>query len=173
MRAPGHWSAAWPHLGVLAEWPVRSIELPEGRGTVWEAPGGEVLGGVPGVRDNPDLDVLGWEPPVWLARLYRVHGGLGPCWRDAGVRWTEHAILPWDEVTPLTRHIRFGEENITYDPADIVRFAPDGRGGGLVFEGRERARIRWFDAARHTLSAPWSLDRALAWVVRGWIGSAP
>lgn len=156
----------------LSEVEHRAVPLPEGPGVDYLGPRLRVLGGAPGVRPNPELEVLGWEPPPWLARLYGVHGGLGPWWpRPSGPidRWTHHAVLPWDRVTPLTRHIRFGEEDICFDPADSVRIAADGSGGGLVLVGRDQPQICWFDGQRHTLSQPWSLDAALGWVVSGWI----
>ena len=126
-----------------------------------------VVGGAPGPRENPDLDVLDWRPPGWLARVYGVHQGLG-VWFGRRDRWVRHAILPWDEVTPLTRHVRFGEENIRFDTADCVLIAPDGRGGGLVLEGREAPRVRRFWAEDHALSDPWPVERALQWVTDGW-----
>ncbi|MEZ4317414.1 MAG: hypothetical protein R3F61_07915 [Myxococcota bacterium] len=154
--------------------PARAVGLPEGPGVEYLCGTTRVLGGAPGVRENPDLDVLGWSPPPWLARLYGVHGGLGPWWGPAGRgvpdRWTRHAVLPWDAVTPLTAHIRFGEEGITFDPADCALFAPDGKRGGLVLEGRDAFRIRRFDPERHGLSDPLALETALGWIVSGWIG---
>ena len=166
------WTTEWPVFAGLSQAKRRPVELPEGPGVDYLGAGFRVLGGAPGLRPNPELEVLGWEPPPWLVRLYRVHGGLGPWWPgDTGPidRWTRHALLPWEAVTPLTRHIRFGEEDICFDPADCVRIAPDGRGGGLVLVGRADPRVHWFDGQRHHLSEPWSVERGLGWVVSGWI----
>ncbi len=124
-------------------------------------------GGAPGIGDNPDLEVIDWRPPAWLRAIYEVHGGLGP-WAP-GVGWMRHAVLPWDEVKPLTRLGRFGEENIGIDTADVVLFAPDGVGGGWVLDGRDDPVIRWFDGQRHVLGPVTSRVRALAWITAGWI----
>lgn len=154
----------FPELAVLANWASRA----DGQATLYEGPSGQcVRGGPPGIGDNPDLDVIDWRPPEWLTDLYGVHGGLGR-W-DARAGWMRHTILPWEDVQPLTRLVRFGEENIGIDTADVVLFAPDGLGGGWVLDGRERPVIRWFDGQRHVLGPAVSRGRALAWVASGWI----
>jgi hypothetical protein len=158
---------------------IREVVFADGsRGIAFDGLAVPVAAGVPGAEglpDAPDLDVLDWSPPPWLARIYDVYAGIGCWWPDEGVRWASHSLLPWDEVTPLTRHIRFGEENITYDPADVVRIAPDGRGGGWVLVGRDAPRFGRFEAADHSLWVPADdadEERALrAWVatlVRAW-----
>ncbi|MCA9569815.1 MAG: hypothetical protein KC656_18350, partial [Myxococcales bacterium] len=75
-----HWTDDWPALAVLSTCEAREVQLPEGTGVEYVGLPARVLGGAPGVGENPDLDVLGWEPPPWLTRLYGVHGGLGPWW---------------------------------------------------------------------------------------------
>lgn len=85
---------------------------------------------------NPDLEVLDWSPPAWLV-----------------ARWDDRipGMLDWSDVRPLTAAIRFGEEGILHDPADSVLLVPDGRGGGLVLNGRDEPVVRAFDGRDHGL----------------------
>ena len=155
----------------------RFVVSPDGErvGTAYDGLAVPVFAGMgcsDALPDNPDLDVLDWAPPPWLVRVYGVFGGIGCWWPDQGVRWATHS------VTPLTRHIRFGEEIITYDPADIVRIAPDereGPGGGWVLIGRDQPVIGRFGAADHGLWVPAdAADELRAFqaltrhLVRGW-----
>lgn len=121
-----------------------------------------------GVGANPDLALLGWKPPAWLEGLYSIHGGLGP-WRGTRDRWGPGAILPWEEVVPLTAKVRFGEENVLFDPADCVLLAPDGKGGGLVLTARNKPELRWMNGALHTLSTAIPREDGLARAVALWI----
>lgn len=157
---------AFPALSFLAEWPAH----PEGDKTVYTGPNGQIVhGGPPGVGDNPDLDVIDWAAPPWLCDLYALHGGLGRF--DRRVGWMRPSILPWQDVLPLTRFVRFGEENIGIDTADVVLFGPDGRGGGWVLEGRARPVVRWFDGQRHTLGPVTPRTQALGEIASGWIST--
>lgn len=122
---------------------------------------GPVLDGLP---ENLDLDLLGWEVPGLLEALYRSSNGLGP-WDGA---WLPTSFLPWDEVEPLTRRIRFGEENICFDPADCILVARDGSGGGWVLQGRVDPVWRRFDGTDHSLGPPLSAWAAVADIVRHW-----
>lgn len=67
-------------------------------------------------------------------------------------------LLPWASVRPLTAWVRFGEEGILYDPADCVLVLPDGRGGGLVLQGRYDPVVRRFDGRDHGLGPPLARD---------------
>ena len=112
---------------------------------------------------NPDLELLGWTPPTFLRALYGIHHGYGP---HAG-RWLPFAFLPWSQVVPLTTRVRFGEENICWDPADCILFCRDETGGGWVFEGRDDPRWCRFDGVTHALEPvdPWA---AVARIVEHW-----
>lgn len=121
---------------------------------------------VPHVPDNPDLDVLDWAPPPWLARLHRTIGGVGPWFAGSG--WGHPSLLPWSEVRPLTAFIRFGEENITFDPADALLLTPDTSGGGVVLVDRDAPALRRFDGQRHRLGAPLTVAEHLDALVTSW-----
>lgn len=115
---------------------------------------------------NEDLDLLGWEIPSFLRALYRQAHGVGP-W-DGG--WLPYSFLPWEAVEPLTRRIRFGEENVCFDPADGILVVRDGSGGGWVLQGRDHPVWRRFDGTDHTLGPPLSDWAAVADIVRHWVG---
>lgn len=117
-----------------------------------------------GSFDNEELDLLGWEIPSFLVALYRQGAGVGP-W-DGG--WLPYAFLPWDQIEPLTRRIRFGEENICFDPADCILVVRDGSGGGWVLQGRDHPVWRRFDGTDHSLGPPLSDRAAVADIVRHW-----
>ena len=119
--------------------------------------------GQDGRFSNPDLALLGWSPPTFLRALYAHHHGYGPY--DGA--WLPYAFLPWSHVVPLTRRVRFGEENISWDPADCILFCTDETGGGWVFKGRDDPRWRRFDGVTHALDPvdPWS---AVASIVGRW-----
>ncbi len=89
--------------------------------------------------------------PLW--EVLAVHDGLGP----AGVPRAPFGaprVLPREQLAPLTRWMRFGEEDILYAPARWLRFTADPEGGWCVSES---GAIRRWSAADHRLgpSADW------------------
>ncbi len=88
---------------------------------------------------NPDLEVLDWAAPDWYQHLQREFPA---------------SLLTWSEALPLTARVRFGEENVLFDPADCVLVRHDGHGGGWVLQGRENPVVRRFCGRTHTLGPP-------------------
>lgn len=128
---------------------------------------GQLRSGGSGVIPLPaELDILDWQLPAWLHAITTAHHGLGPWWD--GVGWGRPAILPLTDVRPLTANIRFGEENITFDPADALLFTPDARGGGVVLCDRDDPVLRLFDGQRHRLGARLSKDAYLDGLLTSW-----
>ncbi|MFT4621686.1 MAG: hypothetical protein ACI8PZ_000338 [Myxococcota bacterium] len=127
-----------------------------------------VLGGPPcgDPRLAPD-DVAAAVPvPPELARVYAVHDGLGPADGPRAV-WWRASILPTAHTRVLTRHMRFGEDDILYDPAAHVLVTSDGAGGGWCVDREGRARS--WDRQTHALGARTSLADALGQVANAWI----
>jgi len=63
-------------------------------------------------------------------------------------------LLPVEVLAPLTRWMRFGEENILYRPASWLRFTADLEGGWCVSAAGE---VRHWCALEHSLGpvTPW------------------
>jgi hypothetical protein len=95
-----------------------------------------------------------------------VFGGLGPAHPVYG--WLPFALLPWADWVPLTARVRFGEENICWDPADTVLFCMDDGGGGWVLRGRDAPRVHRWDGCTHQLSEPLSEVAAIRRIVSHW-----
>lgn len=114
----------------------------------------------------PELDILEWAPPSWLALIYEHHAAIGLHSARAG--WARPTLLPWSEVRPLTAFIRFGEENITFDPADSVLLTPDDRLGGIVLCDRTQPTLRAFNGLQHGLSPPMSVEAYLQGLITDW-----
>lgn len=137
------------------------------------------LGGGPPARRpavSEEWAPLGWRVPRSYARLLAVHDGLGPI-DGPRAHWWRDALLPAADLHPVSRRMRFGEEDILYRPADLLIFCPDGAGGGQCFDRTEgppadpptrswRAR----DRALGPLEPYEAFARAL---VARWTGDAP
>ena len=111
---------------------------------------------------------LDWCLPEPLQRLYKRCDGAGPLGHVRGWPW-RHGLLPVDEVSPLTSRMRFGEENILYQPAAWWAIARELNGnvwccntatGGL--------EMRLWDSGSHRLGPERSWDQMLSELSRHW-----
>jgi hypothetical protein len=128
---------------------------------------GRVAGGPPRVGGGvpAELDILGWTLPPWWARICAHHDGIGPRWAGG---WGRPTLLPLDRVRPLTASIRFGEEDITFDPADALLITPDASLGGIVLQDRDDPVLRLFDGQRHALGRRISVEAYLTGLLVAW-----
>lgn len=179
------WAAADPWSALTACLPVLAGQLePLGcyrYGRRWHLAyrlGSLVLGAGPPrsrPRLSPEWAPLGWRVPRPLARLYAVHDGLGPI-DGPRVHWWRDSLLPAAELHPVSRLMRFGEENILYRPAELLLFAPDGRGGGQCFDRTAGPSAdpptRSWSAADRRLGPLVSFESFVDGLARRWTGEA-
>jgi len=127
----------------------------------------------PSPQVGEEWTALDWEIPPALAHMYRYHDGLGPI-DGPGALWWRDSILPADRLTPLTKHVRFGEENILYAPGDLLLASPDGDGGGWCFHRKSRdtepSLVHW-DSTTHRIAGELSLSRLLRRLTATWLGA--
>lgn len=161
--------------GLVHARPVATYDL-LGRLHLAYAVGEQILvGGPPDPQAaiSEEWDVLSWEVPRPLARLYALHDGFGPV-DGPRAHWWRDAILPAGDLFPLTRLMRFGEENILYRPGDLLLFCPDGRGGGQCVERNDALApdppTRAWDPGTRQLGSPIRLSAFLAALVERWTG---
>ena len=102
--------------------------------------------------------------PAPLRRLWSVFGGIGPVDGPRAVAWRQ-AILAPEDTRLLTRHVRFGEDTILYDPGALVVVVADQECLGCL-DGDDR--LRWWSATSHVLGPPLSLEAALRDVSARW-----
>ena len=133
----------------------------------WLVDGQVILGGPPasGGQVAPDDPLPAWELPSLLRQIAAVHDGLGPADGPRAV-WWRSAFLPMELMRPLSRHVRFGADNILYDPSAHLLVSTDGRGGGWCLGRDQRARA--WSGATHALSSPVMLDSVVASVSAAW-----
>ena len=136
------------------------VALAVGRGWIIAGP----RRGVP--RVNEAWQHLGWTLPPLLTQVARAADGLGPLQGVPG--WFEDGILPVEAMEPLIARVRFGEENILYEPQDWLRFHSDGLGGGWCAHRDGERAARW-DAGSHALGPPILLQGALSALVARWV----
>ena len=131
---------------------------------------GIVAGGPPNAR--PRLDPLGaalpFPLPDMLRRVYAVHDGLGPAGTSAAP-FGSPRLLPSHRAAPLTRWMRFGEENILYAPAEWLRFTADARGGWCIHSTGE---VRHWNEHTHELGPSMPTDTPWQSLATG-LGRAP
>lgn len=165
-------SVLLPELAVRLV-PVAVLWLDDGWHLAYRAPCGLLIGGPPAPAPvlSEEWDALDWRVPDELAALYAVHDGLGLA-DGPRASWRREAVVPASRLMPLLHRMRFGEENILYRPADLLLFAPDGRGGGLCFERddpRDRApAVRAWDAQTRALGPPRPFLAVLRELERRW-----
>jgi hypothetical protein len=125
---------------------------------------------VGGPVDEPTLPEewahLELELPTALVALYRRAGGFGPEGEDGP--WRDGLVAP-ERLAPLLARMRFGEEDILYDPAALLVLSSDGRGGAwcLRCDRTPPVVVHW-DHTTHALSQPRSLDAWLRTLAGRW-----
>ncbi len=102
--------------------------------------------------------------PTPLAQVLALHDGLGPVGVARSPFGTPR-LLPVEDLAPLTRWMRFGEENILYRPASWLRFTVDMEGGWCVSDAGE---VRHWCALEHTLGPATSWAEVWSDLVAGW-----
>ena len=174
----------WDHLELENPYALSDAAVPVRLNDQWlliyrlmRGDGSSILlaGGPP--NPNPVVSeewvALDWEIPTALAHLYRYHDGLGPIDGSRALWWRD-SLLPADRLTPLIKHMRFGEENILYKPGDLLLASPDGDGGGWCFhrtdEGGEPPLVHW-DGITHRVAGQLSLSRLLRRLTATWLGA--
>ncbi len=175
----------WDHLEFPLPYALSDAAVPVQLGDLWllvyrmkRSDGTTILlaGGPP----NPAPEVgeewreLDWQIPASLAHMYQFHDGLGPIDGSKALWWRD-SILPADRLTPLTRHVRFGEENILYRPGDHLLASPDGDGGGWCFQREapddvDPTMVHW-DSVSHRVAGSLSFRKLLRRLTATWLGA--
>lgn len=109
-----------------------------------------------------ELGSHGWWIPHELKELYQVHNGFGK------LAYSRISILPDRKLTLLSEYF-FPDEEVAYNPNDLLEFFPDGAGNAQFFHratgGKPMRTIDW-DHETRELSNPeefWGfIDRKLS-----------
>jgi hypothetical protein len=132
---------------------------------VYEVCGALLCGGPPARgRSLEEAWVGGDACPPPLGAVLAVHDGMGPLGVPRAPFGTPR-LLPLAGLAPLTRWMRFGEENILYRPADWLRFTVDLEGGWCVSPTGE---VRHWRAGDHGLGPAAAWEEVWDQVAAGW-----